>query len=137
MLSSIMPSSIMPSSIMYDDDDMNKRIVIISSQISGGINNAKFRYQATFTYAVEPHPSIVFGEKTEENYLQHKDKRRKDLYIEEYPNKKDWDDPYTSGFWTRWLLWNEKSLDKSIDSMNKERKTYKHNLKLYIYNGNY
>jgi hypothetical protein len=127
--------------MMLKMQNEDKRFIFISKSFPTDdteIYNPKYR--ATFNYSADPHPSICFGDKTIEDYTQHNNKRQKELYIEEYPNKDDWENPYTSGFWNRWLLWNEKSLDKSIESMNNTLKTYKYTIKdieirtkLYIY----
>ena len=38
----------------------------------------------------------------------------KDLYLQRHSKREDWDDPLTAGFWSRWLLWNQKTVSKSI-----------------------
>ena len=35
-------------------------------------------------------------------------------YIKRHSVNENWEDPFTSGYWARWLLWNKKSIPASI-----------------------
>jgi hypothetical protein len=56
-----------------------------------------------------------FGSKAYDNYTDHGDDKRKKSYLARHKTRENWDKDgiHTSGFWSRWLLWNEKSLVKS------------------------
>lgn len=67
--------------------------------------------------AIRLNPSmkkISFGAKGYEDYTQHGDDDRKKAYLTRHKSTEDWEDTDTAGFWSRWLLWNKKTLDASI-----------------------
>lgn len=37
-------------------------------------------------------------------------------------HKEHWDDPYTPGFWSRWLLWSRKSMARAISVIRRKFK---------------
>ena len=61
---------------------------------------------------------ISFGQKGAEDYTIHHDDVRQQRYIIRHRKNEDWNDPYTAGFYSRWVLWNRKTLQTSIDDMN-------------------
>lgn len=49
---------------------------------------------------------IDFGSDLGNTYIDHGDKRIRENYIKRHSKLgEDWSDPYTAGFWSRWLLW--------------------------------
>jgi len=59
---------------------------------------------------------IDFGSPKYQQYIIHKDAKRKNSYIaRHYPNE-DWDKSgsRTAGFWSRWILWNKKTIEDSV-----------------------
>ena len=56
-----------------------------------------------------------FGSKDYENYTDHGNDKRKESYLTRHKANENWTKSgiHTSGFWSRWLLWNQKSLAKS------------------------
>jgi hypothetical protein len=52
---------------------------------------------------------IEFGSSVHENYNIHGDKERLKRYIQRHKKRENWKDWTTPGFYSRWLLWNEKS----------------------------
>lgn len=65
---------------------------------------------------------IDFGAKGYEDYTIHKDDKRKNLYISRHKKREKWDKDgiYTAGFWSRWLLWNKKTIKESIEDIEKQ-----------------
>lgn len=63
---------------------------------------------------------IPFGAKGYEDYTTHGDNDRKKSYIERHKTTEDWKDTDSAGFWSRWLLWNKKTIDESIRDMEKK-----------------
>lgn len=67
--------------------------------------------------------TIHFGQKGYQDYTTHKDINRKKSYIARHKamNEK-WGKKgiKTSGFWSRWLLWNKKTIDESINHIEKK-----------------
>ena len=62
-----------------------------------------------------------FGSTQYENYTDHGNDNRKASYLARHKTRENWDKSgiHTSGFWSRWLLWNEKSLVKSARDIEK------------------
>ena len=65
---------------------------------------------------------IHIGSSDYEDYTIHEDDQRKDSYIKRHYKNEDWEDPFTAGFWARWLLWNKKTLNDSIRDIRKRFK---------------
>jgi hypothetical protein len=57
---------------------------------------------------------IMFGDSAYEDYTHHKDGDRKNAYLMRHKSTENWNNTDTAGFWSRWLLWNKKTLDASI-----------------------
>ena len=62
---------------------------------------------------------VQFGDSQYEDYTQHKDEIRKMSYLRRHKPREDWNNPDTPGFWSRWLLWNRKTLIESIADIEK------------------
>ena len=60
---------------------------------------------------------IHFGAKGMSDYTKHKDDERKKNYIARHSVNENWNDPNTAGFWSRWVLWNKKTIKKSLQDM--------------------
>ena len=56
---------------------------------------------------------VYFGASGYEDYTQHKDPIRKMRYIKRHQKNEDWGKSgiNTSGFYSRWLLWEEPTLE--------------------------
>ena len=65
---------------------------------------------------------VHFGSSKHEDYTMHGDKDRKWRYLVRHRKREDWGKTgiKTSGFWSRWLLWNKKTIDKSIKDIEKK-----------------
>jgi len=59
---------------------------------------------------------VHFGAIGYEDYTMHHDDERKDRYISRH-KKEDWTDLSKAGTWSRYILWNKKTLNSSIDDM--------------------
>ena len=55
---------------------------------------------------------LYFGAKGYSDFTLHKDPERKKRYIDRHKNNEDWTKSGidTSGFWSRWLLWEEPNI---------------------------
>lgn len=64
--------------------------------------------------------NIYFGDSNYTDYLQlnkiksDEAELKKNYYIKRHSAREDWNDPLTKGFWSRWILWNQSTLKKSI-----------------------
>ena len=64
--------------------------------------------------------NVDFGAKGYEDYTQHKDPKRRELYIKRHSGMgEDWNDPLTAGFWSRWLLWEKETIQESLKYIKK------------------
>lgn len=43
----------------------------------------------------------------------------KENYIKRHSVNENWEDPFTSGFWARWLLWNKNTIPASSKDISK------------------
>jgi hypothetical protein len=64
---------------------------------------------------------IKFGQYGASDYTIHKNKERQQRYINRHKDKEDWTKTgiTTAGFWSRWILWNLPSLNRSIENTRK------------------
>ena len=67
---------------------------------------------------------ISFGEKGASDFTKHKDKDRKERYIDRHKKNEDWTKSgvKTAGFYSKHVLWNKPTLKESIDDINKRFK---------------
>jgi hypothetical protein len=66
--------------------------------------------------------SVNFGAKGYDDYTTHGDPKRKERYIKRHQKREDWGDWKTAGFWSRWLTWEEPSLDAAIGKLKRKFK---------------
>lgn len=69
--------------------------------------------------------TIHFGLKNPKGkgtYLEHKDDKIKDAWEARHKVRENWNDPYTAGFWSKWVLWNKPKLEDSLDDIEKRFK---------------
>ncbi len=76
------------------------------------------KYRAIFFENGEEVKHTDFGAKREsgepyDDYTTHGDDERKERYLARHEPREDWDDPFSAGALSRWVLWNKKSLRKS------------------------
>jgi hypothetical protein len=59
--------------------------------------------------------TIHFGAAGMSDYTKHKDPERKQRYISRHKARENWSKSgvTTAGFWSRWLLWGEPTIQKS------------------------
>jgi len=55
-----------------------------------------------------------FGAKGMSDYTIHKDKERKERYLDRHRKRENWNDYMTAGSLSRWILWNKPTLKASI-----------------------
>jgi len=80
--------------------------------------------------------TIKFGQEGAEDYTIHNDEERKEAYLRRHESREDWTPTgiTTAGWWSRYLLWNKKSILASLKDIIErfgektgegEKKTYK------------
>ena len=67
--------------------------------------------------------TVPFGQKKASDFTLHKDPERKARYINRHKKNERWDDPTTAGFYSRWVLWNQPTIQKSVNDLNKKYKS--------------
>jgi len=60
---------------------------------------------------------VDFGALGYSDYTLHKDEDRKNRYINRHRKNENWNDYYSAGYWSRWLLWEEPTLKKAIKNI--------------------
>ena len=62
---------------------------------------------------------IYFGAAGMSDFTKHKDEARKQRYINRHKNNEMWGQSGidTAGFWSRWLLWNKKTIKESYNDI--------------------
>jgi hypothetical protein len=88
--------------------------------------NPKKKYMAQVN-----NKTIHFGATGYEDMTTHGDEQRNQKYLQRHRKNEDWskDNIASSGYMSRWLLWNKKTLQASIDDVNKKYKNIKFQLK--------
>lgn len=79
------------------------------------------RYTAIFSYHKKI-KRVNFGDKRYDNYTIHKDDERKRLYLLRHSKNEDWNNPMSAGSLSRFMLWNKKTLNESIEDFKKRFK---------------
>jgi len=71
------------------------------------------KYRAVFYRNGEEFKYTDFGAEGMSDYTIHKDKERKERYLNRHKKNEDWEDPFTAGALSRWVLWEKPSLKSS------------------------
>ena len=50
---------------------------------------------------------VHFGSKHGSTYIDHHDKIKRDNYIKRHSKNENWNDPYSAGALSRWILWGD------------------------------
>ena len=58
---------------------------------------------------------VHFGDIRYQDFTMHKNKERKELYIQRHQARENWNDLNTAGFWSRFLLWEKPTLEQAIE----------------------
>ena len=85
--------------------------------------NPKKKYMAVFTGVgnyKDFKKTTHFGAAGMSDYTKHKDKERKELYLKRHKKRENWDKYMTAGSLSRYILWGETTLKKSIDEYKKK-----------------
>jgi hypothetical protein len=88
--------------------------------------NKNKKYKAV----IDDKKTVHFGQAGASDMTQHKDKDRKQRYIDRHKKNENWgaSGVDTAGFYSRWVTWNKETLTKSVGDLNKRFKNI--NIKL-------
>ena len=78
--------------------------------------NPNKKLMAIFTFNNNKTKTTHFGAAGMSDYTIHKDKDRKQRYINRHRKRENWNDTISAGALSRWILWNKPSLKDSIQS---------------------
>jgi len=72
-------------------------------------------------YPDKSRKKVDFGDRQFEDYTTHGDNKRKESYLKRHGPNEDWslEGIDSAGFWSRWILWNQPSVKKSIKDLNR------------------
>lgn len=75
------------------------------------------RFKATYANGKVVH----FGAKTGSTYIDHKDKKKRENYLKRHKVNENWNDPYSAGSLSRYLLWGDfTNLEKNHNAFMKK-----------------
>jgi hypothetical protein len=83
-------------------------------------NDGKTKYEAVFLNTkTNKLKTVKFGAikkngEPYEDFTIHKDEERKKRYIERHSKNEDWNNAYTRGALSRWILWNKETISESL-----------------------
>ena len=66
--------------------------------------------------------TVHFGAKGMSDFTIHRDKERKERYLDRHRKRENWNAPMTAGALSRWILWNKPTLQGSIRDYKKRFK---------------
>lgn len=61
------------------------------------------RFMATYANGKVVH----FGQAGGSTYIDHGDKAKREAYLARHSKRENWNDPYSAGALSRWLLWGD------------------------------
>jgi hypothetical protein len=74
----------------------------------------KKKYMAVFRDKGKIVRTTHFGARGMSDYTRHKDKTRKSRYIKRHKKRENWNDKFSAGALSRYILWGEPTLRESI-----------------------
>jgi hypothetical protein len=63
------------------------------------------RFMATYANGKVVH----FGQAGGQTYIDHGDKTKREAYLARHKKRENWNDPFSAGALSRWLLWGDSS----------------------------
>ena len=75
-----------------------------------------------FDAVIDGKKKIRFGQAGASDFTKHKDKDRKDRYIDRHRKNEKWgkDGVETAGFYSRWVTWHKPTIEASVNDLNKK-----------------
>jgi len=82
----------------------------------------KHKYVAIFTDDNNKELRVPFGAYGYDDYTTHRDPVRRSAYLSRHRVRENWNNPYSPGALSRWLLWETKSLQANISQFKRRFK---------------
>ena len=74
----------------------------------------KKKYMAVFTDNGKKVKTTHFGSAGMSDFTKNKDEERKKRYLDRHRKNENWNDKFSAGALSRWILWNKPTLRASI-----------------------
>jgi len=74
----------------------------------------KKKYMAVFTDNKKKVKTTHFGSAGMSDFTKNKDEERKKRYLDRHRKNENWNDKFSAGALSRWVLWNKPTLTASI-----------------------
>ena len=71
------------------------------------------KWNVVFDYQNKTY-NIHFGAKNYQDFLMTGDETKRQNYIKRHQVSENWNDITTAGYWSRWILWNKRTLYESM-----------------------
>ncbi len=81
--------------------------------------NAKKKYTAVFSKDGKKIKTTHFGSKGMSDFTIHKDKARKQRYLDRHKKRENWESYMTAGSLSRYILWNKPTFKGSLRDFKK------------------
>lgn len=72
------------------------------------------KLMAIFTLQDGKKKTVNFGQRGADDFTKTKDKAQKERYLNRHRARENWNDPFTAGALSRWILWNLPTRTASI-----------------------
>jgi len=72
------------------------------------------KLMAVFTMTDGKTKTVHFGQKGADDFTKTKDKAQKERYLNRHRARENWNDPFSKGALSRWILWNLPTRTASI-----------------------
>lgn len=91
---------------------------MISVKLYKSPKNTK-KYRAVFFKDGKEWTHTDFGASGYSDFTIHKDKKRMKRYLARHRDNEDWNDPYSAGALSRWVLWSVPDLEEAWEDYKK------------------
>jgi len=85
-------------------------------------DDGKFKYEIIFKDENNKELKVKFGAVGYDDYTTTNDDKKKELYLARHKAREDWNNPYSRGSLSRYILWNKKTIKESLDDYRKKFK---------------
>jgi len=77
------------------------------------------KYMAIFYDGDKKIKTVHFGAAGMSDFTKNKDPERKERYLDRHRKNENWNDKFSAGALSRWILWNKPTLSASISDYKK------------------
>lgn len=81
-------------------------------------NDKKYKYTMTFMNNDGQTKKVSFGAKGYSDYTIHKNPERKERYLKRHFKNENWNNPFSRGSLSAFILWNKPTIKESFDFYN-------------------